>query len=188
MEDESLTLSVLFYDIKTLMLLFRNNELIWSKAIKLISCRNEEWLELASVFKTLFLDFLWWVLSCSNFNWHWLYVKEALREWLLTGKVKTIGTTLLSINHKKYSKPVSVAIVDKTYHLDKTENLLITYIHLKNKFKIWWNFEFFCQPRKRGQGELWCQLGLCQGQFINFVKLQKTVDNCPIFRRVLSAI
>ena len=61
------------FDTKILLLLLRNNELTWSKAIKLISCCNEEWLELNSFFKTVISDFSWRVCSCNNINWHCLY-------------------------------------------------------------------------------------------------------------------
>ena len=70
---------IALFDARILLLLLRNNELTWAKSIKLISCCNEEWLELNSFFKTLISDFLWWISSYNSFNWHCLYVKEALR-------------------------------------------------------------------------------------------------------------
>ena len=92
------------FDAKILLLLLRNNELTWAKSIKLISCCNEEWLELNSFFKTLISDFLWRISSCNNFTWYCLYVKEALREWLLTLKLKKLRMTLLSLYRNRNSK------------------------------------------------------------------------------------
>ena len=37
---------IALFDARILLLLLRNNELTWAKSIKLISCCNEEWLEL----------------------------------------------------------------------------------------------------------------------------------------------
>ena len=87
---------VALFDAKILLLILRNNELTWAKSIKLISCYNVEQLELNSFFKTLASDFLRRISCCNDFNWHCLYVEEALRDWLLTGKFKKLGVTVLS--------------------------------------------------------------------------------------------
>ena len=84
---------VALFDTKILFSLLRNNKFTWAKSIKLISWCNEEWLELKSFFKVLISDFLSGITSCNNFNLHCLYVKKALRDWLLTRKFKKLGTT-----------------------------------------------------------------------------------------------
>ena len=43
-------------------------------------------------------NFLWWISSTNEFNWHCLYVKEALRDWLLKWKFKKLGMTLLPLH------------------------------------------------------------------------------------------
>ena len=106
---------VTVFNDKILLLLLRNNELTWAKSIKLISCCNEEWLELNSFFKTLRSDFLWRIFSCNNFNWHCLYVKEALRDWLLTRKFKKLGITLLSLHRNKNRKSSNEYLVKDSF-------------------------------------------------------------------------
>ena len=93
-----------YFYAKILLLLLRNSELTWGKSIKLVSGCNEEWLEFNSFFETLISNFLWWISSCNNFNWHCLYVKEALKDWLLTRKLKKIDKTLLSLHRNRNSK------------------------------------------------------------------------------------
>ena len=100
-------LLVAFCNAKILLLILRNNEFTWAKSTNLISCCNEEWLELNSFFKTLTSDFLWRISSCNKFNWHCLYVEEALTDRLLTWKFKILGATLLSLHHNKISKSSS---------------------------------------------------------------------------------
>ena len=62
--------------------------LILGNKVKLISCCNEEWLELNFFFKTMIVDFFWRISSCNIVNWHCLYVKGALTDWMPTQKLK----------------------------------------------------------------------------------------------------
>ena len=60
--------------------------LILGNKVKLISCCNEEWLELNFFFKTMIVDFFWRISSCNIVNWNCLYVKGALTDWMPTQK------------------------------------------------------------------------------------------------------
>ena len=79
--------------------ILKNTELTWSKSIKLNLCCDEEWhwTYMVKVNKAKFV--LQWEIArvkshffdkslpvITFFNWYCLFVKEALRDWLLTQK------------------------------------------------------------------------------------------------------
>ena len=59
------------------------------------------------VFKTLILDFLPRSCYSNNFNWHCLFVEEALRDWIWMQKFKKLGMTLVSLHRNINAKSSS---------------------------------------------------------------------------------